>query len=233
MPLNLISPGSRRRAARVAAPMTIRTSEHLVYRPRTRHPASDLPWPTRGSNVRRSTRTLRDGDVTPSRSPWPPESTTSPCWLQTPLSRLRQFGATTRCALGTCSRRATTCSTASTDRPPCSLGPARRTRLLLVLARRFGSRRSCPRVVAADGRRSPLRPQARRSHRRRTSRRRPASARILGSGAVDQNGVSVDVWAPGLRQACGQFGYENGNDPVPATTTASVPVRDAPGASRS
>jgi len=45
----------------------------------------------------------------------------------------------------------------------------------------------------------------------------------LGDGAVDQNGVSVDVWAPGLRIACGFPGYENGDNPMPAGTHLPAP----------
>jgi hypothetical protein len=45
----------------------------------------------------------------------------------------------------------------------------------------------------------------------------------LGDGAVDQHGVSVDVWAPGLRIACGFPGYENGDDPMPPGTPLPPP----------
>ena len=45
----------------------------------------------------------------------------------------------------------------------------------------------------------------------------------LGDGAVDQNGISVDVWAPGLRIACGFPGYENGDNPMPAGTHLPPP----------
>lgn len=50
-----------------------------------------------------------------------------------------------------------------------------------------------------------------------------ANCHDLGDGAVDQNGVSVDVWAPGLRKACGFLGYENGDDPMPAGTLMPAP----------
>lgn len=45
----------------------------------------------------------------------------------------------------------------------------------------------------------------------------------VGDGAVDQHGVSVDVWAPGLRIACGFAGYENGDNPMPAGTHLPAP----------
>jgi hypothetical protein len=45
----------------------------------------------------------------------------------------------------------------------------------------------------------------------------------LGDGAVDQNGVSVDVWAPGKRIACSFTGYENGDNPMPAGTHLPPP----------
>jgi hypothetical protein len=45
----------------------------------------------------------------------------------------------------------------------------------------------------------------------------------LGDGAVDQHGTSVDVWAPGLRIACGFSGYENGDDPMPPGTPLPPP----------
>jgi hypothetical protein len=41
--------------------------------------------------------------------------------------------------------------------------------------------------------------------------------------AVDQNGVSVDVWAPGLRIACGFPGYENGDNPNPPGSPLPAP----------
>jgi hypothetical protein len=44
-----------------------------------------------------------------------------------------------------------------------------------------------------------------------------------GDNAVDQNGKSVDVWAPGLRIACGFGGYENGDNPMPAGTPFPAP----------
>lgn len=50
-----------------------------------------------------------------------------------------------------------------------------------------------------------------------------ANCHDLGDGAVDQNGVSVDVWAPGLRKACGFLGYENGDNPMPAGTLMPAP----------
>jgi hypothetical protein len=50
-----------------------------------------------------------------------------------------------------------------------------------------------------------------------------ANCHDLGDGAVDQNGVSVDVWAPGLRRACGFLGYENGDNPMPAGTLMPPP----------
>lgn len=45
----------------------------------------------------------------------------------------------------------------------------------------------------------------------------------VGDGSVDQNGVSVDTWAPGLRIACGFKGYENGDNPMPAGTHLPAP----------
>jgi len=45
----------------------------------------------------------------------------------------------------------------------------------------------------------------------------------LGDGAVDQHGVSVDVWAPGVRVACGYAGYENGDNPMPPGTPFDAP----------
>lgn len=50
-----------------------------------------------------------------------------------------------------------------------------------------------------------------------------ADCHDLGDGAVDQNGISVDVWAPGLRKACGFLGYENGDNPMPAGTLMPPP----------
>jgi len=50
-----------------------------------------------------------------------------------------------------------------------------------------------------------------------------AQCHDLGDGAVDQHGVSVDVWAPGLRQACGFLGYENGDNPMPSGTPFDAP----------
>jgi hypothetical protein len=44
-----------------------------------------------------------------------------------------------------------------------------------------------------------------------------------GDHAVDQHGVSVDAWAPGLRTACGFAGYENGDNPMPAGTPFPAP----------
>jgi len=43
-----------------------------------------------------------------------------------------------------------------------------------------------------------------------------------GDGAVDQNGVSVDVRAPGVRRACGFMGYENGDNPMPPGTPFDI-----------
>lgn len=45
----------------------------------------------------------------------------------------------------------------------------------------------------------------------------------LGDHAVDQNGISVDIWAAGLRIACGYAGYENGDNPMPAGTRFPAP----------
>jgi hypothetical protein len=45
----------------------------------------------------------------------------------------------------------------------------------------------------------------------------------VGDGAVDQHGISVDAWAPGLRIACGFKGYENGDNPMPAGTHLPAP----------
>jgi hypothetical protein len=45
----------------------------------------------------------------------------------------------------------------------------------------------------------------------------------VGDGSVDQNRVSVDLWAPGLRIACGFAGYENGDNPMPAGTHLPAP----------
>ena len=45
----------------------------------------------------------------------------------------------------------------------------------------------------------------------------------VGDGSVDQHGVSVDTWAPGLRIACGFKGYENGDNPMPAGTHLPAP----------
>lgn len=52
----------------------------------------------------------------------------------------------------------------------------------------------------------------------------PTSTQCTGYGdnAVDQNGVSVDAWAPGLRKACG-YAYENGDNPMPAGTPFPQP----------
>lgn len=50
-----------------------------------------------------------------------------------------------------------------------------------------------------------------------------ANCHNLGDGAVDQNGVSVDVWAAGLRKACGFMGYESGDNPMPAGTLLPAP----------
>lgn len=44
-----------------------------------------------------------------------------------------------------------------------------------------------------------------------------------GDGAVDQNGVSVDVWAAGARRACGYLGYESGDNPMPSGTLLPAP----------
>jgi len=44
-----------------------------------------------------------------------------------------------------------------------------------------------------------------------------------GDNAVDQNGKSVDLWAPGLRIACGFGGYENGDNPMPPGTPFPAP----------
>ena len=105
-----------------------------------------------------------------------------------------------------------------------NIAPARRTRYVLVLARRFnGSGAPAPMTLTADGvaveSPPPAPPPAPPS-----SGGTPASqCSDLGDGAVDQNGVSVDVWAPGLRSACGQLGYENGDDPMPAGTPLPPP----------
>lgn len=50
-----------------------------------------------------------------------------------------------------------------------------------------------------------------------------AACHDLGDGAVDQHGVSVDLWAPGLRMACGFLGYENGDNPMPPGTLLPPP----------
>ncbi len=50
-----------------------------------------------------------------------------------------------------------------------------------------------------------------------------ADCHDLGDGAVDQHGVSVDRWAPGLRKACGFLGYENGDNPMPPGTPFDAP----------
>jgi len=50
-----------------------------------------------------------------------------------------------------------------------------------------------------------------------------AQCHDLGDGAVDQHGVSVDVWAAGVRQACGFLGYENGDNPMPSGTPFDAP----------
>lgn len=44
-----------------------------------------------------------------------------------------------------------------------------------------------------------------------------------GDGAYDRNGISVDVWASGIRNACGYIGYENGDDPMPPGTPFPPP----------
>jgi len=41
--------------------------------------------------------------------------------------------------------------------------------------------------------------------------------------AHDQNGVPLNVWAPGLRVGCGFAGFENGDDPMPAGTHLPQP----------
>ncbi len=51
----------------------------------------------------------------------------------------------------------------------------------------------------------------------------PAQNTCGDAPAVDQNGVSVDVWAPGLRIACGYNGYENGDNPMPPGTKMPAP----------
>jgi hypothetical protein len=43
------------------------------------------------------------------------------------------------------------------------------------------------------------------------------------SSEVDQNGVSVYVWAPGKRTSCAGPGYENGDNPMPAGTHLPAP----------
>jgi len=45
----------------------------------------------------------------------------------------------------------------------------------------------------------------------------------LGDGNVDQNGISVDVWAPGKRTSCAGQGYENGDNPMPVGTHLPAP----------
>ncbi len=107
--------------------------------------------------------------------------------------------------------------------PTFDVSPARRTRYLLVLARHFdGSGAPAPATLALNGTVVGGAPTNTPPPTGGTGTP-AADCHDLGDGAVDQHGVSVDRWAPGLRKACGFLGYENGDNPMPPGTPFDAP----------
>jgi hypothetical protein len=102
-----------------------------------------------------------------------------------------------------------------------TVSPARTTRYVLALTRRTGAPASAPSAIGADG--TALPPPSTTTTVPSGNGTPAAQCHDLGDGAVDQNGISVDRWAPGLRKACGQFGYENGDNPMPRGTPLPAP----------